>query len=273
MLIIGELLNSTRKKVKRALQEKDEVTIRSLARRQVEAGAEILDVNTATSMECETGDMEWVVGLIYDEVGEGVRLAIDSPNPKALAKGLELCKARPMINSINNDKKLQEQLIPLAKEYDADMIGLTMGGKGGMPQTREDRLGEAERLVDSLQVAGVDLARLYVDPLAMSIGSNQDQAMAVIETVRAVKERWGNLGVKTSSGLSNISFGLPGRSIINRAFLAMLLGAGLDAALIDPTDEGLVNILRASAALTGADAYCLGYIRYMREKAAEKEVQ
>lgn len=273
MLIIGELLNSTRNKVKQALQEKDEATIRSLARRQVEAGADILDVNTATSMERETGDMEWVIGLIYDEVGEGVRLAIDSPNPKAIAAGLALCKARPMINSLNNDTKLREQLIPLAKEYDADIIGLTMGGKGGMPKTREDRLGEAERLISSLEAAEVNLEQLYIDPLAMSIGSNQEQAMAVIETVRGIKERWGDLGVKTSSGLSNVSFGLPGRSIINRAFLAMLLGAGLDAALIDPTDQGLMDILKASAALIGADAYCLEYIRYMREKATKKEVQ
>ncbi len=237
----------------------------------MEAGADILDVNTATSMERETGDMEWVVGLIYDEVGEEVRLAIDSPNPAAVAKGLELCRARPMINSINNDAKLQEQLLPLLEQYEPDIIGLTMGGKEGMPKTKQDRLNEAEQLIDFLEASGVDLARLYIDPLAMSIGSNQEQAAEVIETVRAIKERWGDRGVKTSSGLSNVSFGLPGRSIINRAFLAMLLGAGLDAALIDPTDEGLMDILKASGALTGTDPYCLEYIRYMREKAAKKE--
>ncbi len=272
MLIIGELLNSTRKKVKQALQERDEATIRRLARDQVEAGADVLDVNTATGMERETSDMEWVIGLIYDEIGEGVRLAIDSPNPAAMAKGLELCKARPMINSINNEAKLQEQLAPLLKEYGPDIIGLTMGGKGGMPQTKEDRLAEAEQLINFLQASGVDLARLYIDPLAMSIGSNQEQAMAVIETVRTIKERWGDRGVKTSSGLSNVSFGLPGRKIINRAFLAMLLAAGLDAALIDPTDERLMDILKASEALTGEDSYCLGYIRYMRDKTKAKEV-
>lgn len=272
MLIIGELLNSTRKKVKQALQNRDEATIRRLARDQVEAGADVLDVNTATSMEREAEDMKWAIGLIYDEVGEEVRLAIDSPNPETMAAGLALCQARPMINSISNKPQQKETLIPLIKKYDAEVIGLLMGGKGGMPKTKEGRLEEAGQLIESLEAGGVNLERLYIDPLVMSIGSNQEQALAAIETVRAIKERWGDTGVKTTSGLSNVSFGLPGRKIINRTFLAMLLAAGLDAALIDPTDEGTMDILRASEALTGKDGYCLGYIKHMREKRATKEV-
>ena len=267
MLIIGELLNSTRREVKEALQSRDEATIRRLAREQVEAGADVLDINTATSMEREIEDLEWVISLIYDEVGEGIRLSIDSPNPEAIAAGLALCKTRPMINSINNDPKLQEHLIPLIKEHEADVIGLAMGGKGkGMPKTREDRLKEAEQLITALQNSGIDLSRLYIDPLVMTIGSDQEQAWVVIETVRSIKERWGALGVKSSVGLSNVSFGLPRRSVINRAFLAMLLEAVLDAALIDPTDKGIMEILRASEALLGIDAYCMQYIKYMRGK-------
>jgi len=265
MLIIGELINSTRKQVKEAPQNRDEAVIRRLARSQIEAGADILDVNTATSMEREIEDLEWVIGLIYDEVGEGVRLSIDSPNPEAIAAGLSLCKTKPMINSINNDTKLQEQLIPLIKEHEPDVIGLTMGGKG-MPKTKGDRLEEAEQLIATLQNSGIDLGRLYIDPLVMTIGSNQEQAWVVIETVRAIKERWGAQGVKTSVGLSNVSYGLPRRSVINRAFLAMLLEAGLDAALIDPTDKGMIEILRASEALLGLDAYCMQYIKYYEKK-------
>lgn len=176
-----------------------------------------------------------------------------------------------MINSINNDLKLQERLIPLIQEYEADVIGLTMGGKR-MPKTVEERLMEAERLINDLQAVGVNLERLYIDPLVMTIGSNQEQARVVIKTVRAIKEQWGAQGVKTSVGLSNISYGLPRRLVINQAFLAMLLEAGLDAALIDPTDEGIMDILKASEALIGTDAHCLGYIRYIREKAKAKEV-
>ncbi len=266
MLIIGELLNSTRKAVKEALQAKDAATIRRLAREQVEAGADILDVNTAISMEKEIDDMKWVIGLIYDEVGE-VRLAIDTPKPEAMAAGLELCRARPVINSINNDPRLQQGLIPLVKEYDADIIGLTMGGKTGMPNTVEERLQEAEQLMNTLEEVGVSLQRLFIDPLVMSIGSCPDQARVVIDTIREIKSRYGNRGVKTTTGLSNVSFGLPNRSLLNQAFLAMLLEAGLDMAVINPLDEGMKNILRASEAILGIDAHCLKYVRHARSKA------
>ena len=266
MLVIGELINSTRKEVKEALQTRDEMVIRRLARDQVEAGADVLDVNTAESRKREIEDMKWVISLIYDEIGDKTRLSIDSPNPDAVAHGLKLCHVRPLVNSISNDPKVQEALLPLLDQYEAEVIGLTMGSGKGMPMTVEARLEEAELLVKSLQSHNFPLQNLYIDPLVMTIGSNQEQAQAVIDTVRAIKERWGNLGVKTSVGLSNVSYGLPKRSVINRAFLAMLLEAGLDAALIDPTDIGMVDTLRASEALLGADAHCLGYIRHMRKR-------
>lgn len=258
-------MNSTRKVVKEALQAKDEATIRRLAREQVEAGADILDINTATSMEEEIDDLRWVIGLVHDEVGK-VRLAIDTLNPKAMAAGLELCQARPVINSINNDPRLQQGLIPLVKECDADIIGLTMGGKTGMPKTVEERLQEAEQLINTLEEVGVSLHRLFIDPLVMSIGSNPDQVRVVIDTIREIKSRYGSRGVKTTTGLSNVSFGLPSRTLLNQAFLAMLLEAGLDMAVINPRDEGMKNILRASETLLGIDAHCLQYIRHIRSK-------
>jgi len=265
VLIVGELLNSTRKAVKEALQAKDEATIRSLAREQVEAGADILDVNTATSMEREIDDLKWVIGLIHDEVGE-VRLAIDTPDPKAMAAGLELCRARPVINSINNDPRLQQALIPVAKRYDADIIGLAMGGKRGMPSTVEERLEQAEQLINALEDAGVGLHRLFIDPIVMPVASSPDQGRAVIDAVREIKKRYGSRGVKTTVGLSNVSFGLPSRSLLNQAFLAMLVEAGLDMAVINPTDEGMKDMLRASEAILGIDAHCLKYVRHIRSK-------
>lgn len=265
MLIIGELLNSTRKEVKEALKTKDEATIQRLAREQVEAGADILDINTATSMDKEIDDLKWVIGLIHDEVGE-VRLSIDTPNPKAMAVGLELCRTRPVINSINNDPELQQELIPLIKGCDADIIGLTIGAKKGIPKTVAERLQEAEQMVTTLEGAQVDLNRLYIDPLVLPIGSDQTQASFAIDAIREIKNRYGSRGVKTSTGLTNASFGLPNRSLLNQAFLAMLLEAGLDMSIIDPTDEGMKNTLRASEALLGIDAHCVKYIRYIRSK-------
>jgi len=171
VIVVGELINSTRKSVQKALAEKDKATIRRLAREQVEAGADIIDVNTATSMEKEIDDMKWVIGLIYDEVGEDVRIAIDTPNPKAMAAGLKLCKARPLLNSVNNDPR-QKEMIDIAKGIDADIVGLPMGGKIAMPKTVEERLEEVDILVCTLEQAGVDLNRLYIDTTVMTIGTN-----------------------------------------------------------------------------------------------------
>ena len=265
MIVLGELINSTRKSVQKALAEKDEATIRRLAREQLEAGADIIDVNTATSMEKEIDDMKWVIGLIYDEVGEDVRIAIDTPNPKAMAAGLKLCKARPLLNSVNNDPR-QKELIDIAKGSEGDIVGLPMGGKTAMPKTVEERLEETDILVCTLEQAGVGLNRLYVDTIVMTIGSNQEQGRAVINATREVKRRFGDKGVKTSVGLSNVSFGLPKRTLLNQAFLAMLLEAGLDMAVIDPRDEGMMNILRASEAIIGTDQNCLKYMRHVRGK-------
>lgn len=265
MLIIGELLNSTRKEVKQALQNQDDAVIRKLAREQVAAGADVLDVNTATSRKLEIEHMEWVIGLIHEEVGTTIRLVIDSPNPVALSHGLKYTKAQPIINSINNKEDSLESVLPLIEEYDAEVIGLTMGARG-MPKTAEDRLTEAEQLIHTLREKGFDLKKLYIDPLVMTVGSNQEQAGYVINTVRSIKERWGDTGVKTSVGLSNVSHGLPKRTLLNRAFLAMLLEAGVDAALIDPLDRGMIDMVRASETILGIDASCLQYIKYMRER-------
>jgi cobalamin-dependent methionine synthase I len=264
IIIVGELINSTRKSVKEALANKDEAAIRQLAKDQINGGADIIDINTATSMENEISDMKWVIGLIYNEVGE-VRIAVDSPNPKALAAGLEMCKGRPLINSINNDPRHAECIDVVKGFVDADIIGLPMGGKVAMPKTVEERLGELDIMVNTLEKNGIDLNRLYVDNIVMTIGSNQEQGRFVIDATRETKQRYGDRGVKTSVGLSNVSFGLPKRTLINQAFLAMLLEAGLDMAFIDPKDTGMMNILRASEAILGTDKHCIRYLKQVRQ--------
>lgn len=225
---------------------------------QIEAGADILDVNTATSMQREIEDMKWVIGLIYDEVGE-VRLSIDSSNPQAMVAGLALCRARLIINSITNEKS-KGSLIELAAQSDADIIGLAMG-EHGMPETADDRLEEARALLEKCRRFGINPDRIYVDVSCMSVGSSPEQGVQVLEAVRRVKNE---LGVKTLAAVSNISFGLPNRRLLNRTYLSMLLEAGLDAAIMDPTDIDMVDTIYASYALLGTDKYCVEYMKYQR---------
>jgi len=259
VLIIGELINSARRSVQEALDNKDEVTIRHLARAQIEAGADVLDINTAGSMQRESEDMAWVIGLIYDEIGE-VRLAIDSVNPRTMAAGLALCKARPVVNSISNERS-KNLLIGLAAQHDADVIGLPMG-EHGMPKTVDDRLAEAGALLGKCGQAGIDPDRVYIDVICMSVGSNPEQGVHALQAVRLVK---GELNVKTVVAVSNVSFGLPNRCLLNRTYLSMLLEAGLDAIIMDPTNTDMVETVFASRVLLGIDNYCAEYIKYWRK--------
>lgn len=257
-LTIGELINSTRDEVKQALKEKDEDLIRKLARDQAETGADVIDLNAGESMEDEQKDMGWLIDLVEDEI-EDIRICIDTPDPEVLEFALEKIENKPVINSISNESD-KEQAREVATGYDAEIIGLAMGEEG-MPETVDDRLNETEALLKKCDKLGIDKDNLYIDVIAMTIGSNQEQGQYVIDSVRRIKEEF---GVKTNIGLSNMSFGLPDRPLINRTVFAMLLEAGLDAALIDPTDKDMMDTLKAAEALLGVDKNCLNYLKYQR---------
>jgi 5-methyltetrahydrofolate--homocysteine methyltransferase len=134
-----------------------------------------------------------------------------------------------------------------------------------MPKSAEDRIAEAKALLEKCQEAGLDSERLYIDVICMSVASSQGQGSAVLEAVRRIKRE---LGVKTFAAVSNVSFGLPNRRLLNRTYLAMLLEAGLDGAILDPTDEGIQNTMYAACALAGQDSYCTGYIKHHKRRKA-----
>lgn len=258
MLIIGELINSTRNTVKTALEQRNEQLLRDLARNQYEAGATVLDVNASEMMDKEVETLEWLIPLIQDAVPEA-RLAIDTADPQAMEVGLNLCTDRPIINSITNEEG-NEEIRQLASDSNADIIGLAMG-KEGMPENVQQRIAETKALLDTCQDLGIDKQRIYIDTIAMSVGSSPAQGKHVLDAVRKINQQF---QVKTSVGLSNISFGLPNRPLINSTFLAMLLAAGLDAALIDPTEEQMLATLKAGECLLARDKRCLNYLQYKR---------
>lgn len=259
--VVGELINSTRSEIAQALEEKDEALIRRLARAQAEAGAHVIDLNAGQSMENEVHDLRWLIGLVEDELGKDVRLSIDTSNPAAMEAGLKACSTPPVINSISNEKT-NAGLIELAAESGAEVIGLAMG-EHGMPKTADDRVEEARALLEKCERVGLDHDRLYVDMICMSVGSGPEQGTQVLEAVRRTKRE---LGVKTLTAVSNVSFGLPNRRLLNRTFLAMLVEAGLDGAIMDPTDKAMMAAVYASRALVGLDNYCLQYIKNQKAK-------
>ncbi|MFH0839648.1 MAG: dihydropteroate synthase [Candidatus Omnitrophota bacterium] len=256
---IGERINSSRETIARALSTKDEAFIRREARLQKEAGAHMLDVNCAFNTKNEPSDMEWLVSLVQDETG--LPLSIDSPNPDAIEAGLRKHKGKALINSITLEKDRADAILPLVKKYKASVIVLAMDGKA-MPHNAAGRLDMAKNAVSLLAAHGVEKDDLYIDPLVRPISSEPDQALEVIKSVGLIKSA---TGAKLTCGLSNISFGLPDRSMLNAVFLAMMLSAGLDAAILDPLNKKINAILRASSALLGEDEFCMEYIKSHRE--------
>ncbi|MFN0171573.1 MAG: dihydropteroate synthase [Bryobacteraceae bacterium] len=259
MWIIGELLNCTRKRVGAAAEKRDADFVRDLARKQAGAGANMLDVNGGLAgREVET--LEWMVEIVQETTD--LPLSIDSSDPRALRSALPLCKQRPLLNSITDEAARFDALMPVLKEHRPKVIALCMT-ESGPPSGADDRVATASRLVDRLTAAGIQLDSIYVDPCVMPISTSPEQGAALLDAVPRIVERYP--GVHVSVGLSNVSFGLPARKLVNQVFLMLLMARGLDAAILDPCDPQLMANLAAAEALLGHDEFCVGYLKAFRE--------
>ena len=261
MIIIGERINSTRAHIQEAMRDRNALFILREAKKQIESGADFIDINCAMSMGDEVQDIDWMVSHLQSGIPD-VNICLDSPNYLAIKKGLEVYKAKGglFINSITGEQARIDHIVPLAVQYNAKLIALAMGAEG-MPNTAEDRFRVASEILDKVKAKGFEPGNLYFDPLIRPISTEPDQAKEFLRSIPMIK----SLGVKTVCGLSNISFGLPDRKIINSTFLAMAIQAGLDAAILDPTEKQIASTVAASRALLCDDEYCTGYIAAFRE--------
>jgi cobalamin-dependent methionine synthase I len=259
MRIIGERINGTWTRVKKAVSARDTSFIHELAQRQVEAGVDWLDVGAGTPPQQEPEDLSWLVRTVQ-EVAE-VPLCLDSANPRALAAAIKEVRQTPLINSISGEQSRLDGILPLLRDAECDVIALAMDDKG-IPSAVEDRLTVVGHVVDALREAGVPDQRIYVDPLVMAVAANTESGRIAFDAIRAVRNEFPEAHV--SCGLSNISFGLPVRTLINQAFLTLALEAGLDTAILDPLDRELRRMLLAGEVVLGHDRYCLNYTRAYR---------
>jgi cobalamin-dependent methionine synthase I len=265
MIIIGEKINSTLKAVRPAMENYDAAVIQDLAKRQYEAGANFIDVNAGMFYNDEPERLEWLVKTVQEVVD--APFAIDSPNPKAVEKALKANKnGKPIINSITDEKERYDSILPMVLEYDTGIVALCMDD-GGMPETAEDRVAIAERLIEKLTKKGVPLEDIYIDPMVRPIGTGSHYGIVAIETIRKVKELYPEVHI--TCGLSNISFGIPARKLMNQAFLVAAMTAGMDGAILDPLDKKLMSFLYATEALLGKDDFCMNYMTKFREGTLE----
>jgi len=263
LLIVGELINSSRKAVREAIEKKDAKFIQDLALKQIEAGATYVDINCGTQIYEEEATMQWLVNSVL-EVSDAP-LCIDSPSEKALAAGLEAAvanKQQPMINSITGEKERYAAVLELVKQYDAKVVGLLMDDTG-MPETYEDRVRITDKLVQDLQKDGVALKNVFLDPLVKPVSTGDQAGMEVLATIRYIHEKYAD--INTVCGLSNISFGLPNRKLLNQVFMIQTMTMGMNGYILDPLDRKMMGLVHTSMALLGKDQYCTGYLKAYRK--------
>jgi 5-methyltetrahydrofolate--homocysteine methyltransferase len=266
MLVIGELINATRRKVGAAIEKRDADFIRDLARRQAQAGAHVLDVNGGIPGR-EAESLAWLIGVVQEVTD--LPLSIDSSDPEAVRRAIPLCQRRPFLNSITDMAESSAGLLPILKEHHPRVIALCMS-PAGTPSGVDDRLQTASRLVEKLTSIGIELDDIFVDPCVLPISTGSEQGPAVLEAVSRIMKQFP--GAHTSVGLSNVSFGVPVRKLMNEVFLMLLFARGLDAAILDPCDRQLMANIAAAEALLGRDEFCVKYLRAFRAGKLEAPV-
>ncbi len=256
VVIIGESINPTRrKKLIETLSNNDFDFAIQLGNSQIQAGAEVLDVNVGYPGVDDATLLPATVKAIQDKID--VPLCLDSPNPAALEAGLKAYRGKALINSVNGEEKSLQAILPLAKEYGAAIVGLVMDDDG-ITNDPQKRLQIAEKILERALAIGIAEEDVVIDPLAMAVSADPQACMVTLETIRLVHEK---LGLNITQGSSNISFGLPGRDLLNTAHMAISIWNGLTCPIANPAK--INEFIRALDLVRGRDDYAMRFVEQM----------
>jgi len=265
-VLIGERINPTgKKRLSAALQAADLELVRQIAISQVEAGADILDINVGASGVDEVALLPKAVQVVMEAVD--LPLCLDSDNPEALEAALKVYHGKPIINSVNGAEERLNQVLPLVKEYGAAVIALVMDDEG-VPKDADKRVAIAGRILKRAEALGIPKEDVIIDSLALTVGADTKTGLVTLETVRRVRDEF---GVNQTLGASNISFGLPERDVINWAFLALVITAGVTCPVVHV--KKVRPAVRAVDLLLGRDDYAMRYIKAYRHRRQQKQAQ
>lgn len=264
MLVIGEDINASNRSVAEALTRLDEEFVVNLARAQASAGADFIDVNAGighNSRQDEKATMEWLVEIVQSATDKP--LTIDSDSPDVIEAALRKYQGEQlMINSVTAEPTRLASIGSLAAERQAWLVALAMGEEG-IPDSVEQRLAACELIMTHLTRLGMKMEQVFFDPLVLPIAVDASYGLVTLKTIERIKSRYPD--AKTVMGLSNISYGLPKRKLVNRAFLLMAASAGLDAVILDPLDAKAMSVIKVADMLMGKDSSCRGYLRAHRK--------
>ncbi|MBR7101596.1 MAG: homocysteine S-methyltransferase family protein [Clostridia bacterium] len=263
-VLIGERINPTGKsKFKAALRENNMDYIISEAVGQEESGAVMLDVNVGLP---EIDEIDFLTRAVKEiQSVSSLPLQIDTSNPLALESAMRIYNGKPLVNSVSGKEESIKAVFPLVKKYGGAVIALTLD-ESGIPETAEGRYEIAKRIVERAEEYGIDRRDIIVDPLCLTVSSDKNAPRVTLDSIRLIKE---GLGVKTSLGISNVSFGLPGRDFVTSTFFALALSFGLDAVIMNPYSSEMMKVYYAYNALCGLDPNCGEYIAFASDKKAE----
>ena len=257
--VIGERINTSRKLVQTAVAERNTDYIIDDVKKQIEASTNFIDVNAGARIGHEAEDMKWLLDTIQPIAT--VPLTLDSPDPEILEMAFKMAERTPMINSISLERERFDAMMPFLNGKDCKVIALCMDDTG-MPTASIDIVDRGKRLVEELNNIGIPTKNIYVDPLVQPISTDSTKGTMVLDAVRALKTEFPEVHI--TGGLSNISYGLPQRHIINRTFVSLMMDAGMDSAIIDPLDKKIMATIRTADMLLGNDSYCMNFLKGVR---------
>jgi 5-methyltetrahydrofolate--homocysteine methyltransferase len=259
MIIIGEKINGSIPSVAKAIAEKDANHIRSLAKKQADAGAAFIDVCASVAEDRELETLKWLIDLV--EEATDTPIAIDSPSAKICARAIRFCKRPGLINSVSMEGDKVDTVFPVIADTKWECVALLCDDTG-IPKSTEKRLsvfGDLMRQAESYKIAP---ERLHIDPLVEMLCTSEDGIEKITATMKKVKELYPSIHI--TGGASNISFNLPLRKFVNRAFIILAMNAGMDSAIIDPLNKDMMGLIYATEALLGQDEMCIEYINAFR---------
>lgn len=268
MIIIGEKLNGSIPSVAKAIAEKDADLIRERARMQAEAGATFLDVCASVEEDVEVETLKWMIDLVQEVTDTPI--CVDSPSAKSCVAAIPFCKRPGLINSVSLEGDKIDTIFPVIADTDWECVAL-LCDNDGIPDSVERRMKIFFGIMEKAKQYGIAPSRLHIDPLVVTLGTDQTALTVFADCCRRIKYEYPEIHI--TSGLSNISFGLPVRKNINQAFMVLAMNAGMDSAIVDPTNKNMIGMIYATNALLESDEYCLEYIGKFGNKAAEEAAQ
>lgn len=268
MIIIGEKLNGSIPSVAKAIAERDADLIRERARMQAEAGADFLDVCASVEEEVEVETLKWMIDLVQEVTD--TRICVDSPSAKTCAEGIKLCKRPGLVNSVSLEGNKIDTIFPVIADTDWECVAL-LCDNDGIPDSVEKRMKVFHGIMEKAKEYNIAPSRLHIDPLVVTLSTDQTALTVFAQCCRQIKAEYPDIHI--TSGLSNISYGLPVRKNINQAFMVLAMNAGMDSAIVDPTNKNMIGMIYAANALLEKDEYCLNYIAKFGARAEETAVE